>query len=307
MKFKRNKEIVLKNRYTKRDWICLLFVFPAFIYHALVVILPSLKTVFLSFFDWNGISEPEFVGIANYVEMFTKDTVLPIAFKNTMIWTLIFITVPIVLSILVAVCVTKVKKHSMQMFYRTVYFLPYVLSAAIAGKIWSNLYNPFYGINTMFESMGFHNLAQVLWLGDQKIALFAVAFVSNWSWWGFVMVLFISALQQVDPDLYESASIDGANGWKSFIHVTLPGIAPTIVFVISISLMWSILSFDFVWVMTMGGPGQATEMLSTWIYKNAFVSYRAGYANAICVLQSFIVLLIFFVNQKIRKRVEDVG
>lgn len=294
-------------KFSTRRWQCLLFVLPAFLYHAVVVIYPSLKTVYLSFFDWNGISEPRFNGLQNYIEMFTLDTVLPMAFKNTMIWTLIFITIPVILAIFVAVCASKVKRTSLQMFYRTVYFMPYVLSASIAGKIWSNFYNPFYGFNTLFERLGWENLSQVLWLGDQKIALFAVAFVSNWSWWGFVMVLFISALQQVDPALYESASIDGGSSWDCFLHVTLPGIAPTLVFVISLSLMWSILSFDFVWVMTMGGPGQATEMLSTWIYKNAFVSYRAGYANAICVLQSGIVLLVFFANQKIRKKVEDIG
>lgn len=296
----------VRKKYNAKRWICLLFVLPAFVYHAIVVIVPSLKTVYLSLFDWNGISEPRFIGIQNYIEMFTADTVLPVAFKNTMVWTLIFITIPIILALFVAVCASKVKWHFQQMFYRTVYFMPYVLSASIAGKIWSNFYNPFYGFNVIFEKLGMEKLSSVLWLGEPKIALFAVAFVSNWSWWGFVMVLFISALQQVDPALYESASIDGGNSWQCFLHVTLPGIMPTLVFVISLSLMWSILSFDFVWVMTMGGPGQATEMLSTWIYKNAFVSYRAGYANAICVLQSSIVLLIFFANQKIRRKVEDI-
>lgn len=295
-----------KKNYSRRNWMCLLFVMPAFVYHVVVVIIPSIKTVFLSFFDWNGISEAKFIGLQNYIEMFTKDAVLPIAFKNTMIWTLLFITVPVALALAAALGVSKVKRHLPQMLYRTIYFLPYVLSASIAGKIWSNFYNPFYGFNTVFEKLGLEKLSQVLWLGNPKIALFAVAFVSNWSWWGFVMVLFISALQQVDPALYEAAGIDGGNFWKCFIHVTLPGIAPTLIFVISLSLMWSILSFDFVWVMTMGGPGQATEMLSTWIYKNAFVSYRAGYANAICVLQSAIVLLIFFANQKISKKVEEI-
>ena len=139
-----------RRKYSTRRLVCLLFILPAFLYHALVVIIPSLKTVYLSFFDWNGISEPRFTGLQNYIEMFTEDTVLPIAFKNTMVWTLIFITIPIILAIFVAVCASKVKKTSLQMFYRTVYFLPYVLSASIAGKIWSNFYNPFYGFNTLF-------------------------------------------------------------------------------------------------------------------------------------------------------------
>lgn len=295
---------MLKRKIHWKRWAGLLFVLPAFLYHFIIVIIPSLKTLYLSFFDWNGIGTPEFIGLDNFIEMFTADDVLPGALKNTTVWTLWFITVPIVVSLFVAVWVSGVKHGKLQMFYRTTYFLPYVLSAAIAGKIWSNFYNPYYGFTTIFKTLGLDGLAEVMWLGDPKIALFSVIFVSNWSWWGFVMVLFISALQQIDPTLYEAASIDGAGRAKLFWHVTIPGVSPTIVFVVGMSLMWSILSFDFVWVMTMGGPGQTTELLSTWIYKNAFVNYRAGYANAICVLQTAIVLAVFCVNQIVRKKVE---
>ncbi len=283
----------------------LCFVLPAFVFHFAVVMLPSLETIYMSLFDWNGIGGGEFIGLQNYVEMFTDDNVLPTALKNTLFWTLWFVTIPIVLSLFVAIWVSSVKNGKSQMFYRTTYFLPYVLSAAIAGKIWANLYNPYFGVTLIFESLGLQSLADVLWLGDEGIALYAVAFVSNWSWWGFVMILFLSALQQIDPALYEAASIDGANAFRKLIYVTIPGISPTIVFIVSMSLMWSILSFDFVWVMTKGGPGQATEMLSTWIYKNAFVNYRAGYANAMGVVQSLIVLVIFFINQQLRKKVEE--
>lgn len=296
---------LLKNKSELKRWAGLLFVLPAFIYHFIVVIVPSIKTLYLSFFDWNGIGNPTFIGLDNFIEMFTADEVLPVALKNTMVWTLWFVTVPIILSLFVAVWVSGVKRPKVQMFYRTTYFLPYVLSAAIAGKIWSNFYNPYYGFSTIFKTMGLDNLAEVMWLGDSKIALFSVIFVSNWSWWGFVMVLFVCALQQIDPALYEAASIDGAGRVKLFWHITIPGVSPTIVFIVAMSLMWSILSFDFVWVMTMGGPGQATELLSTWIYKNAFVNYRAGYANAICVLQTIIVMVIFFINQFVRKKVEE--
>jgi raffinose/stachyose/melibiose transport system permease protein len=283
----------------------LFFVLPALAYHFVVVMMPSLTTIYLSFFDWNGLKTPVFTGLANYIEMAVKDPVMPVALKNTALWTMIFISIPVILSIFVAVLVTGIRHNPLQMIYRTVYFLPYILSASIAGRIWANLYNPFFGISVVFRNLGLEGLSQVLWLGDPGIALFSVAFVSNWHWWGFVMVLFISALQQLDPELYEAARIDGAGRVNCFIHVTLPGISPTIVFVVTMSLMWSILSFDFVWVMTMGGPGQATEMLSTWLYKNAFVMYKAGYANAICVLQSVIVMAVFFFNQQIRKKVEE--
>jgi raffinose/stachyose/melibiose transport system permease protein len=145
--------------------------------------------------------------------------------------------------------------------------------------------------------MGWTNLSKTMWLGNPKIALFSVAFVDNWHWWGFVMVLFLGALQQIDTTLYEAARVDGANWWKEMIHVSVPGILPTIAFVLIMTVMWSFLTFDYVYVMTYGNPANQTEILATWIYKNAFVRYRAGYANALCVIQSFICLLFYFLQK----------
>lgn len=289
---------------SKHHWKTLFFVFPAFLFHVLIVAIPSIETLIYSFYDWNGIGAPVYIGLGNFNEMIFHDESLRLALSNNLKWIAIFITVPIIMGMAVAVLITGVKSSSIQMGLRTVYFLPYVLSAAIAGKIWSSLMNPYFGIPKLFKMLGLNNLSDILWLGDIRIALYSVAFVSNWHWWGFVMVLLIAALQQIDPDLYEAATIDGCGKWESFVHITLPGVSPTLVFIFGLSLMWSVTSFDFTWVMTQGGPAQATEMLSTWIYKNAFVNYRAGYANAICILQSAIVLGIFFLNQIFRKKVE---
>lgn len=287
-------------------FMSLFFVLPAFLYHFIIVMIPSFKTLYLSFYKWNGIAQPTYIGLENFVEIFTKDMIFRIALKNNIVWMSIFITIPIIIGLVVAICIVGVKTNKIQMFYRTAYFMPYVLSAAIAGRIWANFYNPYYGLTRVFSVLGLNKLGDVLWLGEPKLALYSVAFVSNWHWWGFVMLLFIAALQQIDPTLYEAGSIDGCGKLKSFWHITLPGISPTFVFIIMLSLMWSVLSFDFIWVMTMGGPGQSTEMLSTWIYKNAFVNYRAGYANALCIIQSFIVLTIFSLNQLIKRRVEAI-
>ncbi len=300
-----NQSASQRKNYRRRRWACLLFVLPAFLYHFIIVVIPSFETLLYSFYDWNGIGSPVFIGLGNFKEMLFRDTSLALALRNNLVWVAIFVTVPIVWGLLIAVLVSGVKRPPVQMGLRTVYFLPYVLSAAIAGKIWTTLSNPYFGLPKLFGMMGLEKLSNVLWLGDPGIALYSVAFVSNWHWWGFVMVLLIAALQQIDPDLYEAATVDGCGTLSSFLHITLPGVAPTIVFIIGLSLMWSVTSFDFTWVMTQGGPAQSTELLSTWIYKNAFVNYRAGYANAICILQSAIVLVIFFVNQIFRRKVEE--
>lgn len=282
-------------RKKKLNWLPYLFVIPAVLLHFMLVTGPALSTLVMSFFDWNGLGGAQYVGVSNFVEIFTKDKIVSIAIRNNLKWLAIFITIPIILAFVVSMTIVRTRKG--QMLFRTTYFVPYVISAAVAGKIWSAYYNPYYGINTIFASMSWANLAKTMWLGNPKIALYSVAFVDNWHWWGFVMVLFLGALQQIDTTLYEAARVDGANWWKEMIHVSVPGILPTIAFVLIMTVMWSFLTFDYVYVMTYGNPANQTEILATWIYKNAFVRYRAGYANALCVIQSFICLLFYFLQK----------
>lgn len=276
------------------------FILPAFIIHLCIITLPSLSTLVMSLFDWNGLGKAKFIGFDNFVEIFTKDSVVKLAVIHNLEWLAVFVTVPLILGFIVAILVSRIKRF--QMFLRTVYFMPYVISAVVAGRIWTAYMNPFYGLNTIFGKMGFEKLSKVLWLGEPKIALFSVAFVDNWHWWGFVMVLFLGALQQVDPTLYEAARVDGANSLQELIHVSIPGIRQTIAFVFIMTIMWSFLTFDYVYVMTNGGPANSTEILATWIYKNAFVKYRAGYANALCVLQSGICIILYFFQKWVSKR-----
>lgn len=277
----------------------LAFVLPAVFLHAMMVTIPALSTIYMAFYDWNGLSDGKFVGIANFVEIFTKDTVFWHALGNNFKWLIFFLFVPTIIGLAVALVVIRQKKG--QLIYRSIYFLPYVLSSVVAGKIWSALYSPYFGLPKIFKMLGLTKLGSIMWLGDPQLALFSVAFVDNWHYWGFIMVLMIAALHQVDDSLYEAASIEGANKVQSFIHVTVPGIAPTLVFAIMTTMMWSFTTFDYIWSMTKGGPGQATEILSTWIYKNAFINYRAGYADAICVVQMLFVVVVFLIQQRLRK------
>lgn len=281
-----------------------MFVLPAFVLHFLIVAIPSLATFGLSFTDWNGIGTPKFIGLNNFIEIFTKDDAIWPAFVNNLKWIAVFLTIPIILGLLSAVLISKLRRS--QMFFRILYFLPYVVSAAVAGKIWVSYLNPYFGINSLFAALGLEKLSNVLWLGNPDLALFTVAFVDNWHWWGFIMVLFLGALQQVDPTLYESVRVEGANKIQEFWYVTIPGILPTFVFVIIMTIMWSFLTFDYVWVMTMGGPNGATEIISTLVYKNAFIKYRAGYANAICVVQSILSLSTYWIMALLRKKGWDI-
>lgn len=275
------------------------FILPAFFIHVCIVAIPSLSTFVMSLYDWNGLGNGKFIGLDNFIEIF-HDPIVKKAIWHNIQWLLIFITIPLILGFTAAILISTLRRS--QMFFRTIYFIPYVISAAVAGRIWMAYMNPYYGLNNFFAKIGLEGLSKMQWLGNPKISLFSVAFVDNWHWWGFIMVLFLGALQQIDPTLYEAARVDGANRFQELWHVSIPGIRPTIAFVLIMTIMWSFLTFDYVYVMTKGGPAYSTEILATYIYGNAFVKYRAGYANALCVVQSVICIFIYFFQKWVSKK-----
>ena len=162
-----------------------LFVLPAFLLHFIVVTVPAISSLRMSLYDWNMIGFKEYIGFDNYAKIFTKNSGVGAAIIHNLKWMAVFMVVPIVLGVIVAVMLTHIKRG--QMFFRTALFMPYVISAAVAGRIWMALMNPYYGINSIFKSWGWTNLAAMKWLGNPKIALYSVAFVDNWHFWGFVM------------------------------------------------------------------------------------------------------------------------
>ncbi len=275
-----------------------LSVLPIFLYHFSFILLPSFQTIYSSMTNWNGLTTRVFIGIENYIELF-QDPNFYEAFKNNLRWMALFLTIPVLIGILVSYVLSGVSNG--RLFFRAVYFLPYVISAAVAGKIFAALFNPYFGINIILERMGMQAL-QRDWLSPSN-ALLSVAIVDMWHWWGFLLVLLLSALQQIDPMLYESATVEGANEAQKLFFITLPSIKGTLIFIILITMVWSISTFDYVWVMTRGSPG--SELLSTLLYKNAYLKYRAGYAGSIAVVQMFVSFLIFSGFGLLRKRLED--
>jgi raffinose/stachyose/melibiose transport system permease protein len=282
----------------KQRWIVYASLIPIFLYHFILIVAPTVRTVFLSFTNWNGLATKDFIGIGNYIELFGDPNFID-ALLDNLKWTILFLTIPIIAGIVIGYILSSVPKG--RLFFRAAYFLPYVVAAAIAGKIFASFFNPYFGINVVLEHIGLKALAQD-WLSP-GLALTSVAFVDMWHWWGFLLVIFLSGLQQIDPMLYESATVDGANEVQKFLNITLPCIKSTMIFIILITMVWSVSTFDYVWVMTRGGPG--TELLSTLLYKNAYMKYRAGYAASIAVVQMFISFVIFAVFGIIRKKAEE--
>ena len=278
--------------------IALASLLPIFLYHFILIVLPSVNTLLSSFTDWNGLASKEYIGIQNYLELLGDPNFMNSVINNIR-WMAMFLTIPVFLSLLIGYIISKVPKG--RILFRACYFLPYVISAAIAGKVFAAFFNPYFGINVLFESLGLHFLVRD-WLAPD-FSLVSVAFVDMWHWWGFLLVIFMSSLQQIDPVLYESAEVEGANEAQKLWFITLPSIKTTLLFIILVTMVWSISTFEYVWVMTKGGPG--SEILSTMLYKNALFKYRAGYACAIAIVQGLLALVIFAGFGLVRKKMED--
>jgi raffinose/stachyose/melibiose transport system permease protein len=283
-------------RKTMFPWI---FILPILLLHLFVVAGPSLAAIYYSLTDWKGLGAAHFVGLANYHRLFFEDTAFRTAFGNNVLWLIIFLTIPFILALLASSLLAPVKRGSM--FYRTVLFIPYVLPSVITASIWSNLLSPTLGIGAQLAKIGIPGLDQAF-LGKPTTALPTIAFVDNWHWWGFLMVLLLAAMQNSPPELYEAARIDGANRWQELRYITLPGIRPTLVFLLLMTAIWSFLVFDYVYLLTQGGPAGASEVLGTLVYKNALHRFDAGYAAAMGLTMSAFAGVIVGIFGLLRRR-----
>lgn len=272
------------------------FVAPALLLSAFVILAPVIGTLALSTTDWDGFSKLNFIGFENYKTLIT-DNVFWMSLINNFKWMAYFLTVPVICALIVAVVVSKTKVG--QMFFRSAFFMPYVVSSIVTSKIWSLIYSPFNGVNSVLDAIGIKFMPD--YLGNQSLALFSVAFVDSWRFWGFLLVLFLTALQQTDKSLEEAATIDGASEIKAFWHVILPQIRPTITMMIMLIMIWSFGAFEYVFLMTGGGPGRSTELIGTYMYKLALQNQAPGYASTIALAMaifSFVIMGVFSLLKK---------
>jgi len=283
----------------RRKVVPWLFVLPVLLINLLVVLGPALGAIYYSLTDWSGIGAAEFVGLDNYRQLLFDDPSFRGAFKNNLIWLAMFLTVPIAMGLIAASLLAPIKRGGL--FFRMMLFIPYVLPSVIVANLWSSLINPDRGLLAWLNERGVPG-TDAAYLGREETVLPTIAFIDNWHWWGFLMVLFLAGMQNVPPDLYEAARLDGASRFQEFRDVTLPGIRPILVFMILMSSIWSFLTFDYIWIITQGGPGGASEVLSVLVYKNAFQNFEAGYAAAIGITMSSLVGIVIGIFVVLRRR-----
>ena len=277
----------------------LLYLVPTFAINFAIILVPALLTIALAFFSWDGISPPQFVGFGNFAAL-SSDGVFWTAFGNNLIWTVIFLTVPMAMGLLAATMLLIARRA--RTFFQVVYFLPVIIATAITARVWQGMiYSPVTGI---FGLMARNGLAIGNPLAGTSTALYGVATVDLWHWWGFLCVIFFAALRQVPTEQIEAARLEGANYWQMLRYVLLPGIRPTITLMMILTVIWSFLAFDFVYILTQGGPAFSSEVLSTLAYRHAFYDLDVGQAAAVALVISIFGLVATFFYVRILTREE---
>ncbi|MBY5347059.1 carbohydrate ABC transporter permease [Rhizobium leguminosarum] len=283
----------------------LILLVPALAIYAVFALYPMLNVVILSFQKWNGLDpNRQFVGIANYAAIFTKDPVFWVAFRNTVIWTLMSLVFPPMVGMLLALSLNQ--KIFGRNGLRAIFYLPVIIAPIAVATMWKWMYDPFFGLfSQLLTSWGMQGWIKD-WLGNRDIALYSVFVAYLWQTVGFSMVLFLAGLQNVSQTLVEAARIDGAGRWAVFKHVTLPALRPTITIVLVLSVISSLKAFDIVYGLTGGGPAQSTQMLALWAFTQAMQIFDFGRGAAISVVLLLITMAVVIPYLKWTQKHEEV-
>ena len=285
----------------RRDAIdAAVLVLPGFVIFVIFALLPFVEVVHLSMLRWNGMSpDRSFVGFENYRDVLLHDPVFWTALLNTAIWTALSLIVPPGIGFVIALGLNQriVGRGAI----RAVFYLPVVVAPIAVATMWRWIYDPFFGlVTTALKGLG---IIAPDWLGNPHVALFSVFLAYVWQSTGFSLVLFLAGLQGVSLTLLEAARMDGATRRQSLIHVTLPALAPTITVVLVLSVVNALRTFDIIYGMTHGGPGQATQVLVLWSFWQSLQlhDYGRGSAIAVILLAISFVIVIPYVGWLLRR------
>ncbi|MFP3153891.1 sugar ABC transporter permease [Lachnospiraceae bacterium ZAX-1] len=269
------------------------FVIPTMLIYITIVIVPVFISSYYSLLDWDGIGDGIFVGLKNYIELFA-DTRFLNSVKNSTLFAFVSIFIQLPISLFLALVLSASIKG--EKFYRTVYFIPVVISTVVIGQLWTKIYNADYGLlNTFLNAVGLENLAQD-WLGQKKTALVSAFIPILWQYVGYHMLLMYAGAKSISKEIFEAAEIDGASKMQVAGLITVPLIKPVLKVCITFSLIGALKVFDLVYVLTNGGPFFSTEVPSTYMYTSIFDSYKYGYGSAMSVfiiIECLVVTLLF--------------
>ncbi|GAK53704.1 binding-protein-dependent transport systems inner membrane component [Candidatus Moduliflexus flocculans] len=281
-------------------WLFLAFPLALYI---LWVIGPAFYTMYLSLTDWDGLSKPNFIGLENYRVLF-DDPVFTKSLINNVKWLVIFIFLPVCLGLALAMILNKNIRG--EKFFKAAIYSPMILSPAVIGLIWGWMYDPSGGlINTTLTAVGLKFLTRG-WLSDPKLVLYCIIAAAAWRHTGYVMVLYLTGLKGIPISVLEAARVDGANGWKLFLHILFPLLKPSTIIVVVVTVIESLRAFDMVNIMTQGGPFNSSNVLANFMYIEAFHNYRMGFGAGIAVILFFImfIFIVMYLREVIKSENE---
>lgn len=289
----RNRRLVSRN--TVAGWS---FILPNFIGFAVLTLLPVVVLFYVAFTSWNVFGVADWTGTANFRRMW-DDSSFWTALRNTVYYAVFHI--PLTLAAALGLALLLNRKLRGVRFFRTVAFFPYITSIVAIAVVWNQLFSPEYGpINALLGAVGVDNPPG--WTTSSTWSMPAVIIVGTWRYMGYYMLLFLAGLQTIPAQLYEAAETDGASPWQRFVHVTLPGLRTTTFFVTVLLTIESFKVFDLILVMTGGGPGQSTLVLSQYIYQKGFEENQFGYASAVSIVLFAICFGITVIQFMVNKR-----
>lgn len=259
---------------------------------------PILAALYFSFTSWNLLSPPKWQGLQNYYDLFTDDLLFWTTLKNTAYYVIGVVPIGTVLALLLAMGLNQ--KIRGLAFFRTMYFIPVVSSVVAISVLWSWLFQADFGL--INQVLGYVGIKGIRWLSSPTWAMPAVIIMSIWHGLGYNIVIFIAGLQSIPQDYYEAARIDGASTLQQFRHITVPLISPVTFFIIVLSLIGSFQVFEQAYVMTQGGPVNATKTIVYYLYQEGFMYFHMGYASTLAYVLFVIIVVLTLIQFYLQRR-----
>jgi multiple sugar transport system permease protein len=280
--------------YARRYWV---FALPAAIVVLAVILFPWVFTVFMSVHDWKVSGATPFVGLTNYAKMLSDDRFLW-AMVRTLVFTAGSVIAPVLLGVWAAVCFAS--KFRLRGLARTIFVLPMMATPVAISLVWTMMFHPQLGVlNYLLSLVG---LPPSAWVYDSASVIPTLVMVETWQWTPLVMLIVLGGIASLPADPYEAATLDGANPWQMFRHITLPLVWPFIIVASVIRIIDALKTFDTIYVITLGGPGTSSETLNILLYQTAFAYYDLGYGSAMVVVFFVLIMLVSLLLLHVRRR-----
>lgn len=289
---------MITSYFAPKPSVIMALILPGLLFFFLGIFFPLIMSFWLGFTNFEGFGTAQFIGFENYRRIFLEDRIFWISLRNALFLGLGYIFIQHPIAILLSFLVDRMSPKKEQ-FFRSVIFLPSVISIVVSVRLWVQILNPNFGLlNTFLNSIGASHLTRI-WLGDTQTVLPAVILMSIWIGFGYAFLFYYAGIKGIDKQLYEAAQIDGASTGRILFYITLPLLKPVIRVNVVLAMINALKQMEIIFLSTNGGPGNASQFIANYLYNQAFLSSRYGYANAISAVFAVVCIVLTLVTQRL--------